>query len=79
MITGAPRSEEYRNIPYLMHLATVLSVDHGENVLVDRVVAGMKTTEPSPASVLILDEMNDLGDHKCNNALVDALMRYIPT
>jgi hypothetical protein len=71
MITGANK-----NVPYITHMAKVLNAENEEDVLVD-LVAGMRTVNPAPASVLILDEMNALGVDNCNISLVDALMRYI--
>ena len=71
MTTGAPK-----NAPYITHIAKQLKMDNEEDVLVD-LVAGMRTVAPSPASVLILDEMNDLGVDRCNIMLVDVLMRFI--
>lgn len=75
MITGAP------GVPYIWHLAKQLNMDVGneEDVLVD-LVDGMRTTNtvPStPASILILDEMNAAGVDNCNILLVDVLMRFI--
>ena len=71
MITGAQK-----NLPYITHLAKVLKVDKEEDVLVD-LINGMRTVPPKPASILILDEMNDVGVENCNILLVDALMRFI--
>lgn len=71
MITGAPK-----NFPYMAHIAKQLKVENQEDVLVD-LVAGMRTVAPKPASVLILDEMNDPGVDNCNIFLVDVLMRFI--
>jgi hypothetical protein len=71
MITGANK-----NVPYITHMAKLLNVENEEDVLVD-LVAGMRTVNPTPASVLILDEMNARGVDNCNISLVDNLMRYI--
>jgi hypothetical protein len=65
-----------KNVPYITHMAKVLHVENEEDVLVD-LVAGMRTVNPTPASVLILDEMNAPGVDNCNISLVDSLMRYI--
>eukprot|EP00978_Attheya_sp_CCMP212_P024640 scaffold77762_cov49-Attheya_sp.AAC.5 len=71
MITGANK-----NVPYITHMTKVLNVDKEEDVLAD-LVAGMRTSSPTPASVLILDEMNAPGVDDCNISLVEDLMRYI--
>lgn len=71
MITGAQK-----DLPYITHLAKVLKVEKEEDVLVD-LIHGMRTVPPKPASILILDEMNDAGVENCNMLLVDALMRFI--
>lgn len=71
MITGAQK-----NVPYITHLAKQLKVEKEEDVLID-LVDGMRTVPPKPASILILDEMNDVGVENCNITLVDALMRFI--
>lgn len=71
MITGAQK-----HLPYITHLAKVLKVEKEEDVLVD-LIDGMRTVPPKPASILILDEMNDAGVENCNLLLVDALMRFI--
>ena len=71
MITGAQKV-----LPYITHLAKQLKVENEEDVLID-LVDGMRTVSPKPASILILDEMNDAGVDNCNIILVDALMRFI--
>lgn len=71
MITGAPK-----NMPYISHMAKVLGIEKEEDVLSD-LVRGMRTVKPTPASILILDEMNSLGPDKCNINMVDSLMRFI--
>ena len=71
MITGAQK-----HVPYITHMAKQLGVENEEDVLVD-LVAGMRTVAPTPASVLILDEMNGLGVDQCNITLVDVLMRFV--
>lgn len=72
MITGAPKGT-----PYLSWMAQKLDTSE-ENVLAD-LVAGMKTVDPSPASILVLDELNEVGADNCNIMMVDALMRFIYT
>mmetsp|Transcript_20129 Transcript_20129/g.48125 ORF Transcript_20129/g.48125 Transcript_20129/m.48125 type:complete len:332 (-) Transcript_20129:456-1451(-) len=72
MITGAPKGT-----PYLTWMAQQLGSSE-EEVLTD-LVKGMQTIRPTPASILILDEMNEMGDGNCNITVVDALMRYIYT
>jgi hypothetical protein len=71
MITGAQK-----DVPYITHLAEQLKVEKEEDVLID-LVDGMRTVPPKPASILILDEVNDAGVGNCNITLVDALMRFI--
>lgn len=71
MITGAQKG-----VPYLAHMAKALNIEKGEDVLVD-LIDGMRTVSPEPASLLILDEMNDASADDCNITLVDALMRFI--
>jgi len=51
-------------------------VEKEDDVLVD-LVDGMRTLPPKPASILILDEINEAGVDTCNITLVDALMRFI--
>lgn len=72
MITGAPKGTSY-----LSWMAQKLNASE-ENVLAD-LIAGMKTVEPTPASILILDELNEVGVECCNIQMVDALMRFIYT
>lgn len=72
MITGAPKGT-----PYLSWMADKLEASE-ENVLAD-LIAGMKTVAPKHASILILDELNEVGVGSCNIRMVDALMRFIYT
>eukprot|EP00977_Amphora_coffeiformis_P015547 scaffold4552_cov161-Amphora_coffeaeformis.AAC.10 len=68
MITGAPKGTSY-----LSWMAQKLNASE-ENVLAD-LVAGM--SNPDMFSILILDELNEVGDEDCNILMVDVLMRFI--
>ena len=70
-ITGAQK-----DLPNNAHLAMVLKAEKEEDILVD-LMNGMRSLPPKPASILILDELNDAGVENCNILLVDALMRFI--
>jgi hypothetical protein len=50
---------------YLTHMANVLGIDKEEDTLAV-LVNGLRTIQPSPASVLILDELNVCGPDNCN-------------
>lgn len=65
------------DVPYADYLASELDIDDPNDVVAYIVKALEKDQEDSPASVLVLDEMNTPGERDCNIFFVAKLMRYV--